>query len=293
MPRLHQGVGNERRRHEDSIVSNRTIVITGASDGIGAAAAQRLNEDGNDVVIVGRSPKKTTEVARALNVAHYVADFASLEDVRVLTAKLRADYPRIDVLVNNAGGVMGERTLTIDGNELTTQVNYLAPFLLTNLLLDILSDSVATVIATSSLANRFAGTVDLDDFTLAHRYTPMRAYGRAKLMDILFTRELNRRYHQVGISAAAFHPGTVRTSFSAEYGGAVSFVYRSFTKHLLRTPAQGAETLVWLATSRPGRDWVSGEFYKDKTIMKATRQAYDPILANDLWELSATLTAIT
>src|ERR1019366_9124002 len=102
------------------------------------------------------------------------------------------------VLANNAGGVMGDRTLTIDGSELTTQVNYLAPFLLTNLLLDILSDSSATVIATSSLANRFSGTVDLNDFTLTRRYTPMRAYGRAKLMDILFTRELHRRCHQAG-----------------------------------------------------------------------------------------------
>jgi len=135
-------------------MAERVIVITGASDGIGSAAARLLKGQGANVVIVGRSPEKTQNVAREIGVPYYLADFAKLEDVRTLATKLRAELPRIDVLVNNAGGVMGRRQLTVDGNELTTQVNHLAAFLLTNLLLETLVASKASVIATSSLAIR-------------------------------------------------------------------------------------------------------------------------------------------
>src|SRR5208283_2113543 len=120
-------------------MKDKVIIITGASDGIGAAAARLLKAQGAHVVIVGRSPQKTEKVASELNVPYYLADFAKLNDVRKLAAQLKMDFPRIDVLANNAGGVMGgERMLTVDGHEMTIQVNYLAPFLLTNLLLDTL-----------------------------------------------------------------------------------------------------------------------------------------------------------
>jgi NAD(P)-dependent dehydrogenase (short-subunit alcohol dehydrogenase family) len=268
-------------------MAERVIVITGASDGIGAAAARLLRGQGASVVIVGRSPEKTQKLAREIGAPHYLADFAKLEGVRTLATQLQAELPRIDVLINNAGGVMGARQLTVDGNELTTQVNYLAPFLLTNLLLDTLIASKASVIATSSLASRGAGTLDLGDLTLEHGYTAQRAYGRAKLMDILFTKELHARHHAAGLSAAAFQPGVVRTSFYSEFGGSFSFVYTSFIKHLLRSPAKGAETMVWLATAKPDQDWTSGEYYKDKKISKGTNQARDATLAHDLWEVAS------
>ena len=274
-------------------MTDNTVVITGASDGIGAAAARLLKDRGAQVVIIGRSPEKTEKVASELGAPYYLADFAKLDDVRTLAAKLKADLPRINVLANNAGGVMGGRQLTADGNELALQVNHLAPFLLTNLLLDTLIASEASVIATSSLANRGAGALNLNDINLEHGYTAQRAYARAKLMNILFTRELHERFHAMGIAAAAFQPGTVRTSFYSEFGGTWSIVYTSFVKRLLRSPAKGADTMVWLATSRPEQDWKSGEFYKDRKISKATKQAYDPALANDLWELSAKLTNLT
>jgi NAD(P)-dependent dehydrogenase (short-subunit alcohol dehydrogenase family) len=273
-------------------MTDKVIVITGASDGIGAAAARLLHAQGAQVVIVGRSPEKTEQVARALDAPYYLADFARLDDVRSLAARLQSEVPRIDVLVNNAGGVMGKRQLTVDGNELTIQVNHLAPFLLTNLLLDTLLVSKARVIATSSTASKGAGTLDLHDITLERDYTPQRAYGKAKLMNILFTKELHTRFHPAGLEAAAFHPGIVRTSFSSEFGGGWSFVYSSFIKHFLRSPAKGAETMVWLATSMPEHDWKSGEFYKDKRPTRATPQAYDATLASDLWELSAQLTGL-
>jgi NAD(P)-dependent dehydrogenase (short-subunit alcohol dehydrogenase family) len=271
-------------------MSDKVVIITGASDGIGAAAARLLKAQGAKVVIVGRSSQKTKAVASELNAPYYVADFTRLDDVRTLAAQLKKDFPRIDVLANNAGGVMGERTLTVDGYEMTIQVNHLAPFLLTNLLLDTLIASKATVIATSSLAHTGAGKLDLDDINLEHGYSRMSAYGKAKLMNILFTKELHKRYHERGIAASAFHPGVVRTSFSSEFGGGWSFAYTSFIKHFLLSPAKGADTLVWLATSEPGKDWQPGEYYQKRKIKQPSKQAQDVKLAHDLWELSAKLT---
>ena len=273
-------------------LKDKVIVITGASDGIGAAAAQLLKAQGAQVVIVGRSPEKTKRIADLLHAPYYLADFTRLDDARKLASDLKRDFPRIDVLVNNAGGVMGERTLTTDGHEMTVQVNHLAPFLLTNLLLDTLIASRASVIATSSFAHRMAGKLDLDDFDMEHGYKRSRAYGRAKLMNILFTRELHKRYNDKGISAAAFHPGTVRTSFSSEFGGSWNFLYSSFLKRLLIDPSKGADTMVWLAASEPGSDWQSGEYYHKRKVARASKQSYDAKLANDLWELSAKLTGI-
>lgn len=274
-------------------MTDRVVVITGASDGIGAQAARQLKAQGDQVVIVGRSAQKTEHVARDLRAPFYLADFANFDEVRTLAERLQSDLPRIDVLANNAGGVMGGRLLTIDGNELTIQVNHLAPFLLTNLLLETLVASKASVIATSSLINRQAGPLDLGDLTLAKGYSAPDAYSKAKLMNILFTRELHRRYHPRGLAAAAFHPGLVRTNFSNEFAGGFSFLYSSALKYVLRSPEKGAETLVWLATALPDQDWQSGEYYKDKKISKANPQSFDADLASQLWDCSLKATALT
>jgi NAD(P)-dependent dehydrogenase (short-subunit alcohol dehydrogenase family) len=270
---------------------DKVILITGASDGIGAAAARLLKAQGAQVVIVGRSPQKTEKVANELNAPHYLADFAKLDDVRKLAAQLKSDFPRIDVLANNAGGIMGsKRMLTVDGHEMTVQVNYLAPFLLTNLLLDTLIASKATIIATSSIGHTASGKLDLDNIDIEHGYTRQSAYGKAKLMDILFTKELHRRYHAQGIAAVVFYPGVVRTNFSYEFGGGYwSFPYKTFIKHFILSPAKGADTLVWLATSEPGKDWQPGEYYQNRKIIEPSEQAQDAKLAYDLWELSAKL----
>jgi NAD(P)-dependent dehydrogenase (short-subunit alcohol dehydrogenase family) len=270
--------------------TDKTVVITGASDGIGEAAARSLARAGACVVLVGRSPAKTANVAADLGCAYYLADFTKFDDVRRLARQLQTDLPHIDVLANNAGGIMGAPQLTADGNEMTLQVNHLAPFLLTNLLLDVLIASHATVVTTSSIANRHAGTLDLADINLEEGYSSPRAYRRTKLMNILFTKELHKRYNNMGIAAAAFHPGIVRTSFATEFPGPWSFAYTSVMRHLYRSPAKGADTLVWLAASQPGQQWQSGEYYKNRRISRASRQAYDPRLAEDLWDLSLKLT---
>ncbi|MGV1005678.1 MAG: SDR family NAD(P)-dependent oxidoreductase [Candidatus Nanopelagicales bacterium] len=269
----------------------RTVVITGASDGIGRAAAQALHQRGDAVVIVGRSPEKTAAVAAELGVESHVADFAEFAQVRQLAADLLDRHERIDVLANNAGGVMGKRSVTIDGHELTIQVNHLAPFLLTNLLLPRLIESRAAVINTSSMASARA-KLNPDNLDLAEGYSPFRAYAAAKLANILFTRELVRRHGEQGIGAASLHPGVVGTNFGATGGAATKWLYRLFGPRLMKSPEQGANTLVWLAATHPGTDWVSGEHYDRRRISKVNPLAADPELARRLWEVSERFTGL-
>lgn len=274
-------------------MSGRTIVITGASDGIGAAAARELKARGEQVVIVGRSPAKTARVAGDLGVPHHVADYASLAQVRRLAAELDAAYPRIDVLANNAGGIFSQRQLTGDGNELTFQVNHLAGFLLTTLLLPKLVASRALVLQTASDAARRMARYDPDDLQSGRDYSTWRAYGNSKLENILFTRELHRRHHADGISAAAFHPGVVGSNFGSTSTWSTRLFYSlPFLKsRFLLSPERGADTLVWLAEGTPGTTWQSGDFYDRRRPVPVPPQAADDDLARRLWEDSERLVA--
>ncbi|MGI3780323.1 MAG: SDR family NAD(P)-dependent oxidoreductase [Janthinobacterium lividum] len=273
---------------------SQTIVITGASDGIGTAAARKLNADGHLVVLVGRSPEKTAAVAKELSAPFHVADFSDLDQVRRLADELAAAYPRIDVLANNAGGIMGHRQLTGDGHELTFQVNHLAPFLLTNLLLPTLITSRAKVVQTSSIAARLFGHLDLDDLDLERGYSPDRAYGNGKLENILFTRELDRRHGADGIAAAAFHPGVVGTNFASDTTHPMRFLYHTPVINRLFTisPQRGARGLVWLAENTPGATWPTGEYFEHNKVARSNPQARDAALAVGLWDRSADLVGL-
>ncbi|WP_145010682.1 SDR family NAD(P)-dependent oxidoreductase [Mycobacterium marseillense] len=261
----------------------KTIIITGASDGIGRAAAQALSEAGHTIIVVGRSPDKTKAVAEEVGGRYHVGDFARLEDVRRLAGELLEQYPTIDVLCNNAGGVMGPRRATVDGHEMTFQVNHLAPFLLTKLLLPRLIAGRATVIATSSSVNR-RGRIQLADLDGGRKYSAIAAYSAAKLANILFIKELNRRYADVGVSAASFEPGPVASNFGADSTLLMRLVYHSVANRFLLSPKQGADTLVWLAGSRPGIDWSSGRHYGKRKPVKTNRLAQDVVLGERLWE---------
>ena len=268
-----------------------TIVVTGASDGIGAAAARMLAHPQNKLVLVGRSPEKTKAVAAELGADYYLADFTDLAQVRDLAAALARDHPRIDVLANNAGGIMGRRVVTVDGHEKTFQVNHLAPFLLTTLLIDQLVESRAKVINTSSAAHKLMAKFNINDLDGELKYSSSAAYGNAKLDNILFTKELQRRYGDHGISAVAFHPGVVASNFSAESTTASKLAYGSLGRRFMLAPEQGADTLVWLATTVPGEDWTPGEYYAKRKVARASATANDPDLAAELWERSAAMVA--
>ena len=264
----------------------KTIIITGASDGIGAAAARKLKSLGHTVILVGRSRSKTEAMARELSVPFHLADYATLGDVQRLADELQ-HYDRIDVLANNAGGIMGNRELTEDGFEKTFQVNHLAPFLLVKLLMPELIASRSTVIQTASeAANMWGGGFDLSDLNNERDYAPQKAYGRAKLANILFTRELDRRHRPDGISAVAFHPGVVRSSFASDTTHFMRFIYHTPLKYLITiSPEKAATGLVDLAEGTPGSDWECGGMYANGKPMKGGFKD-DGSIARGLWDRS-------
>ena len=270
---------------------SRTIVITGASDGIGAAAARKLHAMGEQVVVVGRSPERTAAVAAELDAPHVVADFADLAQVRRLADQLLQRFPTIHVLANNAGGIMGDRSLTVDGYERTFQVNHLAPFLLTTMLLPALTAGRATVVQTASQAARVFARFDIDDLQNERRYEPQRAYGNGKLANILFTRELHRRFGDQGIAAVAFHPGIVATSFASDTTHFMRWIYHTPLKRLFTISAeQAADDLVWLAQGTPGTTFEPGEYYASRRIAtQINPDSIDRHLAEQLWERSAAM----
>lgn len=273
----------------------KVIVITGSSDGVGAAAARSLAQAGHQIVLVGRSPEKTSRIAAELSADAHIADFADLGAVRTLAAALLARYPRIDVLANNAGGVSAAkvRQVTVDGHEWTFQVNYLAPFLLTNLLLDRLIESKASVISTSSVGHRM-GRIDLGDLgdlDSENHYRGVNAYNNAKLAQVLFTGELDRRYRSRGLASAAFNPGIIASNFAQQPGDTNGWIAQSpIVRRLIgASPETGADTLVYLAQGTAGTDFTSGGYFVKRKAARANKQAYDTQLGARLWDRSVSM----
>jgi NAD(P)-dependent dehydrogenase (short-subunit alcohol dehydrogenase family) len=268
-----------------------TVVLTGASAGIGAAAAVELTRRGCSVLAVGRSASKLEAVRRRMEEVApggpvpepVTADFSSLAEVRTLADVVLERCPRIDVLGNNAGLVVPRRQETVDGHEMILAVNHLAPFLLTNLLAERLLASGGRVVTTSSDAHK-GGRIHEDDLQL-QRWGRWKAYRQSKLANILFTSELARR---TGLPATAFHPGLVRTDFGR---GSLVKVLSRVARPLYRTPEQGAETLVWLATSAEGGA-PDSTYYADRRPAPTIAAAGDAELAGRLWEASAVLVGL-
>jgi NAD(P)-dependent dehydrogenase (short-subunit alcohol dehydrogenase family) len=262
-------------------------VVTGASSGIGAAAAVELAKHGGTVVPVGRDAGRLARVAERIEAVGgqtadpLRADFASLAEVRSLAADLLDRHDRIDVLVDNAGTYTRRRELTEDGFERTLAVNHLAPFLLTNLLLERLRVSApARVVVTSSEAHR-GGLLDFDDLEMERGWSGLRAYSNSKLANVLFTRALARRLEGEGV-ANCFHPGVVGTRLVR--GGLISIAWTA-VRVFGRRPRSGADTLVFLARSLEAAD-ISGQYLVDRRPLQLLGQAADEHAAELLWEMS-------
>jgi NAD(P)-dependent dehydrogenase (short-subunit alcohol dehydrogenase family) len=255
------------------------IIITGASSGIGRAAAIELAKQGHDIAVVGRTAERVREVAAEVGGDPFVADFDSLAAVRGLAAELLAAYPKIDGLANNAGGVIATRALTQDGHERTWQSNVLAPFVLTQALLPRLLESAARVVFTSSGANSFEN-VDVADpnHDRGLWLRGFSAYGQAKRADLMLAKEYARR---TPLHVYSFHPGAVATRF----GGLDATPLAPLIRRVIRTPAQGAALLVRLLTETP--DVASGSYFTawDKPDKGAAKQALDAAEGAKLWEL--------
>lgn len=263
-------------------------MVTGASSGIGLAAAREFARRGDQVVLVGRDPGRLAAAKETVpGAVAYQADFAVLDEVRALADRLRAAYPAIHVLVNNAGAIVHRRQITVDGFELTMQANHLAPFLLTHLLLDRLGPEDARIVVTSSAVHA-AGAVDPADLRGQRPgYRPMRAYASSKQANILFAAEAARRWP--AILTTSYHPGVVRTRFGNE-SPIYAFFYR--VAPLLRTPEQGADTMVWLATA-PADQITNGGYYQRRRLRQPARNAADPRLAAQLWTASLAAVGLT
>jgi NAD(P)-dependent dehydrogenase (short-subunit alcohol dehydrogenase family) len=281
-------------------MAGRRVVLTGATSGIGLAAAQALGALGADLAIVARSEALGMAAAAAIRAAGsgavdlYLADLASPASVRRLAEELLAGYPRIDVLVNNAGAMHDRRRLTEDGVELTWAVNHLAPFLLTNLLLDRLRESApARVVTTSSHGHAYRGvTIPFDDLNAdrSYRERGMVRYGQTKLANILFTAELARRLGGTGVTATCFDPGLVATNFNRN-NGAFLRAYMTLLRPFSRSPRQGADTLVWLAAS-PEAEGATGGYFHDRKPATPAPAARDLDAARRLWEVSERQTSL-
>jgi NAD(P)-dependent dehydrogenase (short-subunit alcohol dehydrogenase family) len=272
-------------------------VVTGAGSGIGAAAAVELARRGLEVVLVGRRPDRlarTVADVRAVaghEPAAFTADFACFAEVRRLASELRAAYPRVDVLANNAGALGGRRTTTVDGHELIMQVDHLAPYLLTHELLGPLrAAGRARVIGTSSLAEA-VGALDPDDLsgTRLPVYSRWVAYGSAKQANVLFAAEASRRLRDDGIVATSFQPGVVRTGFGST---SLSFTLGRLVPFLYATPERGADTLVHLATDDAGLEYPGG-FFAGRRLRRPSAAATDPDLALRLWDASAAAVGVS
>jgi len=273
-------------------VRDKQILITGASNGIGLAAALALAGFGANVAIVGRNAGRTKSAAAQIqaraghgaNVTAFVADLAIQAAVVRLANEVLSRHPRIDVLVNNAGAMHTTRQLTDDGIELTWAVNHLAPFLLTGLLLDRLrSQAPSRIITTASDAHQGA-TIPFEDLNAERGYSGFARYKETKLANILFTRELARRLEGRGTVCSCFHPGLVASGFNRNNGPLMSLAM-TMLRPVARSVEKGAETLVWLARTSTV-EGMNGGYFVDMQRRRPSPQAQDAQAATRLWEVS-------
>jgi retinol dehydrogenase 14 len=276
-------------------MGEKVCLITGATSGIGKATAMGLANLGAVVVMVGRDRGKgeaamaeIKELSGNASVDLMLADLSSQDEIRRLADEFKKAYPRLDVLINNAGVFLSRRITSADGIEMTFAVNHLAYFLLTNLLLDMLKASAPSRIVNVSSGAQSNGTIDFDDLQGEKEYKGAKAYSQSKLANVLFTYELARRLEGTGVTANCLHPGAVRTNFGSGSSGFFGFMVRAL-RPLMISPEKGAQTSVYLASS-PEVEGVSSRYFVKKAETRSSDESYDERIARRLWEVSAELT---
>jgi NAD(P)-dependent dehydrogenase (short-subunit alcohol dehydrogenase family) len=295
----------ENPRSDLKDMSGTVCVVTGANSGIGKAAAAELARLGARVVMVcrneGRGREARAEIQAAAELAHpsredtvdlLIADLSVQEEVYHLGETIRADYDRLDVLINNAGVFSETREETVDGIELTFAVNHLAPFLLTHLVLPRIRETAgragqARIITVSSEAHR-GTSIDFDDINAEQGYSALQAYGQSKLANILFTHELARRLRGEGVLVNSVHPGVVNTNIWRGSGW-ISRLARLFS-WLYKRPEEGAKSIVYLAASPEVEE--TGQYFKETEVVNPSPEAYDEKAAARLWTLSRKMTGL-
>jgi len=282
----------------DTTMTGKTVLITGGTGGIGRATAEGLARLGFRVAITGRDLARTqaaaVEIAAAAGnplVDAYAADLSSQTEVRRLADEVQGAHPRLDVLINNVGGFWAHRHMTVDGLEHTFALNHLAPFLLTNLLLDRLIAAAPARVVTLSSGAQAMGRIDFDDLQGERGYSGQKAYNQSKLANVMFTYELARRLEGTGVTATVLHPGVVRTAFGAEDPSPFWKVFLPVTRPLLKSPERGAQTPIYLA-SAPEVEGVSGKYFANLKPKSSNKASYDTAAAARLWQVSAELVGL-
>jgi len=274
-------------------MNGKICLVTGATNGIGKATAQRLAQMGATVVIVGRSAPKTAQLVEEIratsgnhNVDSLLADLSSQQDIRRLAAEFKTRYSHLHVLLNNAGATFTTRQLSVDGIEMTFALNHLAYFLLTNLLLDIIEASTPARIINVSSDAHSGGKIDFDNLQGERSYSGFGPYGNSKLANILFTTELARRLEGTGVTVNALHPGLTSTGFGKNNPGLLMKIMGAVIPLIARSPEKGAETSIYLATS-PEVESITGKYFVNRKVAQTAPQAADNAAATRLWDVSA------
>jgi len=276
-------------------MNGKTVVITGATSGIGEVAADRLAAKGARIVFIARDPKRGEEQLKHLNAVApgrphkaYYADLSRLSEMKRVGAEIAAGEEKIDVLVNNAGAAFMHRQVTEDGLEKTFALNHMSYFVLTELLRPRIVAG-GRVVSTASTAHR--GThLDFDDLQSEKRYSGFSVYGRSKLCNILFTRELARRLAGSNVTANSLHPGFVSTRFGNENGGLFAIAL-GLAKNFALSPEQGASTIIYLASS-PDVENTTGFYFDKCKPVTPSREAQNDADAKRLWDISAKIAGL-
>ena len=279
-------------------MTGKTVVITGGTSGIGQVAAEALAARGARIVLVARSRDRGAEALARLRAKNpgavhsvYYADLSRVGEVKRAGDEIAAREPRVDVLINNAGAMFTQRQVTEDGLEMTFAVNHMAYFVLTHVLRErLLAAGAARVISTASHAHK-GMKLDFNDLQLTTKYSGFRAYGRSKLCNILFTRELARQLAGTGVTANCLHPGFVNTRFGDHSGPGIGTAVFGFLKNFALSPEKGAQTVIWLASAdEPAR--VSGTYFHKCKETDPSREARDDESARRLWQETAKLVGL-
>ena len=276
-------------------MQGKVCLVTGSNSGIGKVTARELARMGATVVMLCRNRAKgeaaQAEIISATgnqNVDLIVADLAAQAEVHRAVAELRQKYQQLHVLINNAGGIRNARQVTPDGLETTFALNHLAPFLLTELLLDTLKASApARIVNVSSMAHA-SGRIDFADLQGEKRYSQWKAYSQSKLAMILFTYELAEQLKSSNVTVNALHPGAINSNFDSGMSGFMRWGWKLITPFLLNVE-QGAQTTLYLATS-PDVEGVSGKYFSNQRETKSSARSYDPATRQRLWKVSTELT---
>lgn len=279
----------------DINMQGKVCLVTGSSSGIGKVTARELARLGATVVMVCRNRAKGESAQQEIQEATgsdkvdlLIADLASLAEVRRVASDFKQKYTKLHILIHNAGGIHNERKTTLDGYEATLAANYLAPFLLTELLLDVLKASApARIINVSSMAHT-RGKIDFADLQGAKSYSGWKAYGQAKLALLLFTYELARQLQGSGVTVNALHPGVIASNFDQGLGNFMRWGWKLITP-FLASVEQGAQTTLYLATA-PEVEGISGKYFSNRKETKSSSRSYDESTRQHLWQISEELT---